>query len=83
MRKLNLRIYAETEAFKDQYSGEYSKSEEGRELCCCLRSVIKKIEDGWSHGGIYDRNGNKVGSWRRFDDEVIDRKTDAENRKEL
>ena len=55
-----LKIFTDHAAFRDQYSGEYNKDAEGQEICRCLRAVIRRIEDGWLYGRIYDLNNEKA-----------------------
>ena len=33
------------------------------EVCRIIKTIIDKIEHGYTYGSIMDINGNKIGSW--------------------
>lgn len=62
---LRIKVHTESEAFMDPLTGEPDERFEGHELCRILRDIIKKIEDGGCAGGLYDKDGKRVGEWVR------------------
>ena len=52
-------------AFADPYTCEEDRYWEGIELNRILANICLEIQGGYTHGNIFDINGNEVGEWSR------------------
>ena len=52
MAKLSLTVNLDNDAMQDRYDVAY-----------IIRNAAEAIEQGQESGGLYDINGNKVGTW--------------------
>lgn len=50
-------------AFTDPFTGEENNFYEAMECKRILEGICEKLEDGVTHGSLFDINGNKIGKW--------------------
>lgn len=60
MKKLNIEIELENDAFRGGYRN--------KEVESCLKNLLYRLKQGYSEGTILDHNGNKVGSFKISND---------------
>jgi len=55
LSKFKIEFHTGNSAFADNYEGE---------VATILKDIIKKVNRGYSDGGIMDSNDNSIGSWK-------------------